>query len=72
MRTVPFAVWRLMLAYALMMGGTALTVLLAGIIGVDFAPTPGLATPHGTLPGLLSPPLLPRRPRTSPVPRARC
>lgn len=33
-----------MLAYSLMMGGTALTVLIAGIIGVDFAPSEGLAT----------------------------
>jgi len=44
MRSVPFAVWRLMLAYALMMGGTSLTVLIAGIISLDLAPTPGLAT----------------------------
>lgn len=33
-----------MLAYALMMGGTALTVLLAGIISLKLAPQPGLAT----------------------------
>jgi MFS family permease len=33
-----------MLAYSLMMAGTALVVLIAGIIGVDFAPEPGLAT----------------------------
>jgi predicted MFS family arabinose efflux permease len=33
-----------MLAYALMMGGTALTVLIAGIIGLELAPAPGLAT----------------------------
>jgi MFS family permease len=44
MRGVPFSVWRLMFAYALMMGGTALTVLIAGIIGTEFAPNPGLAT----------------------------
>jgi MFS family permease len=44
MWSVPFSVWRLMFAYALMMGGVALTVLIAGIIGTDFAPTPGLAT----------------------------
>ena len=44
MRQVPFAVWRLMLAYALMMGGTALTVLIAGIIGGEFAPSRDLAT----------------------------
>lgn len=41
---VPFSVWRLMVAYALMMGGVALTVLIAGIVGTEFAPTPGLAT----------------------------
>ena len=44
MRSVPFSVWRLMFAYALMMGGIALTVLIAGIVGTHFAPTPGLAT----------------------------
>lgn len=44
MWSVPFSVWRLMIAYALMMGGTALTVLIAGIIGSEFAPSPGLAT----------------------------
>ncbi len=44
MWSVPFSVWRLMFAYALMMGGIALTVLIAGIIGTEFAPTPGLAT----------------------------
>lgn len=44
MRNVPFPVWRLMVAYALMMGGTALTVLIAGIIGLELAPSPGLAT----------------------------
>lgn len=33
-----------MVAYALMMGGTALTVLLAGIISLKLAPNPGLAT----------------------------
>lgn len=43
-RGIPFSVWRLMLAYALMMGGTALTVLLAGIISLELAPEPGLAT----------------------------
>lgn len=43
-RGVPFSVWRLMVAYALMMGGTALTVLLAGIISLKLAPNPGLAT----------------------------
>lgn len=44
MRHVPFSVWRLTLAYALMMAGGAMMVLIAGIIGTDFAPTPGLAT----------------------------
>lgn len=44
MRGVPFTVWRLMATYALMMGGTALTVLIAGIIGLELAPAPGLAT----------------------------
>lgn len=33
-----------MLTYALMMAGTSLTVLIAGIIGSHFAPSPGLAT----------------------------
>ena len=44
MRHVPWPVWRLMLAYALMLGGTALTVLIAGIIGLELAPGPGWAT----------------------------
>lgn len=33
-----------MVAYALMMGGMALTVLIAGIIGTEIAPAPGWAT----------------------------
>ena len=33
-----------MFAYALMMSGSSLMVLIAGIIGIYFAPTPGLAT----------------------------
>lgn len=33
-----------MLAYALMMAGTPMMVLIAGIIGLDFAPSQGLAT----------------------------
>jgi len=41
---IPFSVWRLMLAYSLMMAGTALVVLISGIIGVRFAPDEGLAT----------------------------
>ncbi len=41
---MPGQVWRLMLAYALMMAGSSLMVLIAGIIGVRFAPSPGLAT----------------------------
>jgi MFS family permease len=44
LRKLPAAVWRLTVAYALMMAGTSLMVLLAGIIGVDFAPAAGLAT----------------------------
>jgi len=38
------SVWRLMLAYSLMMAGTSLLVLLAGIIGTEFAPSKDLAT----------------------------
>jgi MFS family permease len=41
---LPGTVWRLMLAYSLMMAGMPLMVLLAGIIGMDFAPSPNLAT----------------------------
>jgi MFS family permease len=44
MRNMPLPVWRLMLAYALMMAGSSLMVLIAGIIGTQFAPSPGLAT----------------------------
>ncbi|NOR20287.1 MAG: MFS transporter [Xanthomonadales bacterium] len=44
MRQVPGQVWMLMLAYALMMAGTSLMVLIAGIIGTKFAPSPALAT----------------------------
>jgi len=33
-----------MVAYALMMAGTSLMVLIAGIIGTQFAPSPGMAT----------------------------
>ena len=44
MKGVPAQVWRLMVAYALMMAGTSLMVLIAGIIGTQFAPSPGLAT----------------------------
>ena len=44
MKTVPFSVWRLMIAYALMMAGASLMVLIAGIIGSEFAPLAGLAT----------------------------
>ena len=44
MKSVPVQVWRLMVAYALMMAGTSLMVLIAGIIGTQFAPSPGLAT----------------------------
>ncbi len=41
---MPLSVWRLTLAYALMMAGTSMTVLIAGIIGTGFAPSEGLAT----------------------------
>jgi MFS family permease len=41
---MPATVWRLMIAYSLMMAGTSLMVLLAGIIGTEFAPSTGLAT----------------------------
>jgi len=44
MRNIPGTVWRLTIAYSLMMAGTSLMVLLAGIIGVEFAPTTELAT----------------------------
>jgi len=44
LKHLPAAVWRLTLAYSLMMAGTSLMVLLAGIIGVDFAPSTELAT----------------------------
>ena len=43
-RDVPAQVWRLTLAYALMMAGTSLMVLIAGIIGTQFAPSPAYAT----------------------------
>lgn len=41
---LPFTVWHLMLAYALVMAGTSTIVLIAGIIGTVIAPTAGLAT----------------------------
>ncbi len=44
MRHIPHTVWRLTLAYALMMAGTSMIVLLAGIIGTGIAPSAGLAT----------------------------
>lgn len=43
-RHMPATVWRLMIAYSLMMAGTSLMVLLAGIIGTEFAPSTDLAT----------------------------
>lgn len=43
-KDVPAQVWRLTLAYALMMAGTSLMVLIAGIIGTQFAPSPAYAT----------------------------
>jgi MFS family permease len=44
LRQLPATVWRLTVAYSLMMAGTSLMVLLAGIIGVTFAPSTELAT----------------------------
>jgi MFS family permease len=44
MRHMPFAVWRLTLAYSLMLAGTSMIVLLAGIIGTSIAPSPDIAT----------------------------
>jgi MFS family permease len=44
MRTLPVSVWRLMLAYSLMMAGVSVLVLIAGIIGTDLAPSISLAT----------------------------
>lgn len=44
MKSVPVSVWRLMVAYSLMMAGTSMMVLIAGIIGVRFAPGEGWAT----------------------------
>lgn len=44
MKHLPGTVWRLMIAYSLMMAGTSLMVLLAGIIGTDIAPSTDLAT----------------------------
>jgi len=41
---MPASVWRLTGAYILMMAGTPMMVLLAGIIGTEIAPSPGLAT----------------------------
>ncbi len=44
MRGLPASVWRLTFAYSLMMAGTSLLVLVAGIIGTEIAPLPGFAT----------------------------
>ena len=44
MRQIPKTVWRLTIAFALMMSGTSMMVLIAGIIGTEFAPTEKLAT----------------------------
>lgn len=41
---MPKSVWRLMFAYALMMAGSSLMVLIGGIVGLELAPTPALAT----------------------------
>ena len=43
-KSIPGSVWRLTFAYSLMMAGTSLLVLLAGIIGTGFAPSEDLAT----------------------------
>jgi MFS family permease len=44
MRQIPAAVWLLTLAFALMMSGTSMMVLIAGIIVTGFAPNEKLAT----------------------------
>lgn len=44
MRHLPGTVWQLTIAFALMMSGTSMMVLIAGIIGTGFAPTVNLAT----------------------------
>ena len=44
MSGLPAAVWRLIGAFALMMAGTSMIVLLAGIISTEIAPSPDLAT----------------------------
>ena len=44
MRHMPATVWRLTIAFALMMSGTSMMVLIAGIIGTEFAPSVNLAT----------------------------
>lgn len=44
MRNIPGTVWRLTVAFALMMSGTSMMVLIAGIIGTEFAPSINLAT----------------------------
>lgn len=41
---MPATVWRLTIAFALMMSGTSMMVLIAGIIGTEFAPSVNLAT----------------------------
>lgn len=44
MKGLPASVWRLTFAYSLVMAGTSLLVLVAGIIGTEIAPYAGLAT----------------------------
>jgi len=44
MRHLPGTVWQLTIAFALMMSGTSMMVLIAGIIGTGFAPSIKLAT----------------------------
>jgi len=41
---LPGTVWRLMIAYSLMMAGVSLLVLIAGIIGAEIAPSSAFAT----------------------------
>lgn len=44
MKNLPWSVWRLTVAFAFMMAGTSMIVLIAGIIGTEIAPSADLAT----------------------------
>ena len=44
MKQIPLAVWRLTVAYAMMMAGMSLMVMISGIIGTSMAPSETLAT----------------------------